>query len=1452
MEPTLADAWQRFQFGDLDEADRICKRILAEDANCWDALYLRGIVALHGARPQESVELLEQLREARPHHAEVHISLGNALAVLGRLRDSISAFQNALHLDANRAEAHHGLANVLRDSGEYQGAESHYRRAVQLKPDFADAFVNLGILHARRQEWKLSENCLRRALELRGEIPAAHNELGIALAQQGRRVEAKEAFLKGLEMNPGLADAQFNLGLLAVQEGNLAEAEARFQDAVSRAPRFVNGYVELAKAMAAKGNLGQAITPLQTALQLAPRDRELQNLMGRIELGRGEIDAALVHARKAISLDASFAADHLLLAEILEQQAAYPQAQDSLETAIRLAPEEPVAHVRRAQLWLRNGDYARGWREADWRLRHSRAPRGPSSAPTWDGTPASGRRICVYSDGNLRDTLQLLGLTSAVRPWAGQVIFCCDAILAALIASSPAVDFVHPLGELPPPDHDVQVPLLSLPRLLGVHLENIPATDPYLFAEEAAVENWKSAIPGSGNLRVGICGSAAGSALFAREHRVALDAFLPLADIEGVDFYTIPPLVGRAERNGTGRFRAIEPARDEMPSAVDLAGLLMHLDLVISADNELAHIAGAMGVPVWILLPRGAEWRWHLDRSDSPWYPTAELFRCTQPGDWSEVIARVAARLKQVLVQKESRGLRAYPHAAQAFNARGADFARRGDRQAAERAFQRALSYNPLLVDAHTNLGNLKQAEGNLEEALSWYHRALEIDGADAEALMGQGVSLARSGNIAGGIESLERAVASRPRFVLALQNLGIAYGQAGRRTEAAEVFRKAIEIDPAFASAWNSLGRELFYLGQLTEAVACLRRRLTLDGETADALAGLGCLLRDVGQIDEGIALLQRAVEKSPNSASLRNDLGIAYSHVQRREEATECFRQALLHDPDFSPALNNLGISLSEVHEYGEAMAAYRKAIGINPNYPEAHNNLGIVLSQQGDYDEAIAQFRRAIEILPTYAEAYSNLGIALTEAARLDEAEQAYAKALELKTDYPDAHMNRALALLVRGDFANGWREYEWRWRTKDFKSRRFGQTRWEGEPLDGKRILLHSEQGLGDTLQFIRYARNVKQRGGHVIARVPAPLKPLLSQCDYLNAIAMEGGDVPDFDVHIPLLSLPLIFETTLESLSNDGPYLRCDANLLEHWRTELAHIHATKVAIAWQGNPRYRGDRHRSIPVHHFRALSDVPGVRLVSIQKGFGTEQLDALDNPLPLTRIPGIDDRTGPFMDTAAIMCAVDLVITSDTAVAHLAGGLGVTVWLALPYAADWRWLLHREDCPWYPRMRLFRQSQPGDWAGVFSRMSAELKTFVNSRHATPQIEVSPGELMDKLTILEIKLDRVPDPRKLENIRREWGSLRRVSDVAIPQDSAMADLWKELRTVNESLWEVEDQLRILEANQKFSEEFVALARSVYRLNDHRAALKRQVNDRLGAKIVEEKSYVDYGNIPEK
>ncbi len=477
---------------------------------------------------------------------------------------------------------------------------------------------------------------------------------------------------------------------------------------------------------------------------------------------------------------------------------------------------------------------------------------------------------------------------------------------------------------------------------------------------------------------------------------------------------------------------------------------------------------------------------------------------------------------------------------------------------------------------------------------------------------------------------------------------------------------------------------------------------------------------LQKQGRIDDAIRLYRRALALNPSDAAALRCLGTAYKSRKQFAMAAACFQRAVALCPAFPEAWNNLGNTLSEQGDVEGAAECFRRAFTVQPGFAGAHFNFAQAEDKLGRFDVAAAACRRAIELAPRSAEFYNGLGTAEYNAQRIDAALAAYDQAIRINPEFATARYNRSHAWLLLGDYERGWPEYEWRWKLDSVPAPKFEQPRWDGTSLPHGCILLDAEQGLGDTIQFVRYARLVKERVGRVILRCQRPLLALFDAVDGVDARIAKDEPTGPFDVWAPLLSLPLYFTRSLEAIPNAVPYLTARPSLVEFWKMQLENVEGFRVGVHWQGNPAFCKDRFRSIPLNAFEPLAQTPGVQLVSIQKGPACEQLYQPDLTFHVLDLKlSLDEIHGAFLDTAAILKCLDLVVTSDTSVAHLAGALGVETWLAVPHVPEWRWLLDRDDSPWYPTMRLFRQGRTGQWNDVFERMAAQLRPRIAARAA-------------------------------------------------------------------------------------------------------------------------------------
>jgi len=518
---------------------------------------------------------------------------------------------------------------------------------------------------------------------------------------------------------------------------------------------------------------------------------------------------------------------------------------------------------------------------------------------------------------------------------------------------------------------------------------------------------------------------------------------------------------------------------------------------------------------------------------------------------------------------------------------------------------------------------------------------------------------------------------------------------------------------------------------GQLDQAAQLYEQILQSDPNNAVALHLLGVIAHQRDRHNDALELVEKAIEVNPKIPRFYNTLGLVFEAMDKFDRAIKAYEQAVELAPDFAEALHNMAIALQGYGLYEAAIEKCEKAIAIKPDYAQAYNTMGYCFDTQGKDELAIENYEKAIQLKPDYAEAYNHLGTIHSAHGRFDEAIENYNRAIRIDPDYAEAHWNLAPSLLVTGNLADGWREYAWR-RHPDLEMlvypHQYDLPQWDGSFFQGKRLLIHYEQGLGDTINFLRYIPMVKARGGTVIFEVRKPLYNLLRDfagIDELVEASPDSRPSVDFDLHVSLLDLPGIFNTTLETIPAQIPYIFANPAKLDYWRDKLTGP-GLKVGIVWSGSPSYERNHLRACKLADFTSLSGIKGVKFYSIQKGEPANQVSQLAGKMPLT---DLSEQLADFSDTAAVIGNLDLIISTDTSVPHLAGAMGKPTWLLLSCAHDWRWLLERDDSPWYPSMRLFRQKDSNQWYDVFENVRCELEkmlTGIRPQHCNSTSNIS------------------------------------------------------------------------------------------------------------------------------
>jgi tetratricopeptide (TPR) repeat protein len=506
------------------------------------------------------------------------------------------------------------------------------------------------------------------------------------------------------------------------------------------------------------------------------------------------------------------------------------------------------------------------------------------------------------------------------------------------------------------------------------------------------------------------------------------------------------------------------------------------------------------------------------------------------------------------------------------------------------------------------------------------------------------------------------------------------------------------------------NLAQQRHQAGQLLDAADLYRQLLEREPENWQAQFNLAAALRALGRGSDAIDAYRRVLTLKPDFAQAHYGLAKVYQDLGQPKQAVVCLTDALRLGLNFPEGHNRMGTALASVGRLDEAMASFRQALALRPDYAEAQANLGNALLESGDIDGAIAVCERAVELRPDYAPGCNNLASALQAAGRLDESVQYYQKAIALKPDYALAHRNLGLVLLKQGHFQAGWSEHEWRWRAAGYypPGRELPRPLWDGDDLAGKRILIQPEQGYGDLIQFCRFVRPVAQRGGRVIFRIPPALMRLFHTLEGVERLLAMDQSLPEFDVHCPILSLPPALRSN--DFAAHIPYLHPDPALKSKWASRMPTDGRLKIGLRWAGQARHPNDHARSFSASTFSPLAGVAKAWFCSLQKDAAPK---TVQNSPGAPEMADWTSELADFADTAALIENLDLVVTADTAVAHLAGAMGKPTWVLLPRVPDWRWMMEREDSPWYPTMRLFRQEQSGDWETPIRKVAALLAGY-------------------------------------------------------------------------------------------------------------------------------------------
>jgi predicted O-linked N-acetylglucosamine transferase (SPINDLY family) len=1291
----------------------------------------------------------------KPTLASAHYALGSVLGRQERVEEAIGHFRTAVKLEPGNAEAWYQLGYALSLRGELAEAVTCCERAIALRPAYAEAYNTLGFARFRQGKMTAAIEAYRRALEYKPGYGKAAFNLGMALSGLARWEEARAALEAVVAQQPEHVEAQLELGMVYCRLNRRADGLSCFERVIALKPDHALAHYNEGTTLLQEARWKEAEDSLRRVLKLKPDFAEAQSNLGVVLLKQGRGTEAMGHFRQAIALNPDYAEAHNNLGKALLEEgrpaAALPYFRRVIEIGDRIdagtaatdvsgVPVDLYAQVYSTEMYASlflpsttaDALMAAGRRYAR-RFEASLKPVWPSHS----NTRAAGRRLKIgyvspdlnwhsvafflepvlmqhdkaqvevycYYNNTVKDAV-----TARLRLLADHWVSCqplSDEQLASRIRSD-GIDILvdlagHTKGNRllvfarkPAP---VQVSYLGYPATTGLQAMDwrlvTAATDPagseawhserlyrlprslWCYRPPATAEEVQGETParGTGSISFGSMNN------IAKVSEAAVKAWSEiLKRIPGARLVMTGLADGAQQRmreqfteHGieAGRLRLYDRLGTEEFHGV-LGGIDLALDTFPYAGTTTTCEALWLGVPV-----------------------------LTLSGETS--VSRSGHALLQMLGLDELIA----PNEAE-YVQKAIELANDLDRLDALRSGMRSRFEASPLRDEAGFTRELEDAYRNMWA--DWCAQPAD-PGADPdpETSYRDGLRHLQAGRPKEAVASFEAVLARRPDHFHASHMLGVAALHEGQPEEALRHLDKALGIDAGEAGTYYNRGMVLQALKRPEEALASFDQALALEADFFEAWNNRGLALRDLRRPEEALESYRRALEIRPDAVHALNNLGNIQCDLGRYDEALLCFDRAGQLQPGHAQTHFNKGVALAGLKRVDEAAASYRRALECNPDYVEALNNLGNIYGQQRDYERAIACYERAIEIGPVHAEFHLSLGNLLHDLGRVDEALAHYLSAQGLDDSNAEAHWNEGLCRLMLGDLRDGFRKFEWRWKKPEYAAARtsFTTPPWLGyDDIAGKTILLWGEQGLGDMLQFCRYAPMVAARGGRVWLGVQPVLQRLLARLPGVERVPGPGEMLKGYDYHSPLMSLPLVFGTTLETIPAQVPYLSADAAKVAEWRERLGPARGRRIGLAWSGNPEHKNDRNRSIPLETLAPLLKVEA-EFIGVQKEVRPSDQAALE----AHGIKHYGEELQDFEDTAALLMNMDLVITVDTAIAHLAGALGRPVWILLPYAPDWRWLLGREDSPWYPTARLLRQPALGDWAVPVQRIIAELQ---------------------------------------------------------------------------------------------------------------------------------------------
>lgn len=1172
------------------------------------------------------------------------------------------------------------------------------------------------------QDGGLPERGLYQQLQLIEELtgcklppsPVDYFRLGVQAQNQSQWQDAEKYYRQALALRSDHAEAANYLGVVLKKQGRITEALDFFRQALCK-PDYVKPLVNLGITFHEQGDLDQAIVYYRQVLVLQPDHADIMGNLGVALKESGLPGEAIAYYRQALTLK----------------------------------PDSVAFHWNYSQALLLNGEWQEGFAEHEWRKQvddYRRWFQWSDGMTLWQGENFTGQRLLIHDEQGFGDVLQFCRYIPLVKQRGGTVVLAVREPLLRLLKQLCGADVVIALNHdgIRQACCDLAVPIMSLPLIFGTTPDSIPAKQGYLQADVELIAQCGQKL-GQGDFKIGLVWSSDPHHYSYQRKSLKLAAFAPLAAVKGVQFYSLQKGQPAGEINSVPPGLSIIDLSEDLSDFAHTAAYIANLDLVITIDTSIAHLAGALGKPVWTLVPFNACWRYLLNRIDSLWYDSMRLFRQPRRGEWQAVIERVRIELESLTAPWQGE----------------------------------PLPGGTLLVVGETNPGDQLLLASYLTLTRYYVDRIIVSASPSCQRLFAgiPGVEV---------IGDTELHQVGQYDHVVPMRNLPAIFGRTSLWAEGPYVTvspdmirqrgsafsREQLNVGFFWQGIPAGIGEAFQGSGANIQVVAF---PMAINGSScadyADAAAVMeqmdivvtncreaACLALAIGKpiwmvlCGDDCAVLpahhvtQSFRQKQPGSWSgVLSEVRAAVDRITRRddavtgavdiagklaqaleykeqgqlEQAVVAYQELLAADPHHVTALNNMGVILGWQERNSEAIACQRRILRLKPDLKGIYYNIANAYRKSENLTAAIAYYHRALTIDPNYEDAFNNVGLAYTHFGLPQAAIAAFDRLLQLRPGFEIGLSNKGMPLLQSGQLAEGFKHYEFRLQGsylaafyQSVQDRLHSHTKEFG----GKRLLIVSEQGFGDTLQFIRYVPHIKQHVGKVILAVPAPLLRIAQQfgADEVIEETEQTLSTVEFDIVMPMMSLPHVFHTTPETIPGTTGYLAADSELAAKWQQRLRDDRSLKVGLVWAGNPGNQAGRKRTCGLQAYASLAAVQGVTFYSLQKGEA-----AAETPPPGLKLVDWTAELDDFADTAALIANLDLVISIDTSVVHLAGALGKHVWNITPFAAEWRWLKFRTDSIWYQSMRLFRQQYPGDWTCPMTEVAAELQKLISARQS-------------------------------------------------------------------------------------------------------------------------------------